>query len=414
MLPDGEGLYLRVSPKGSKSWIFVYIFEKKQKWMSLGPCPAVAVVDARRKAADARKLLATGVAPLDERRKNELEAKAKKQRGIIPATICSLYNEWERIDLSRLRKDGGASMRQLFENHIFPLIGDIPLAEIRRSHIVALLDRMRERGLTRQVNICLSSIRQMFGFAILREWTEIDPTARIPKLPERERDRVLSEAEIKELFEKLPDSGLVETSSLAIWLQLSTICRIGELMKSRWEHVDFENRTFFIPRAIRKGSMIKPASDHFVHMSYFATTILERLRALTGETGWLFPSSDKKKHIDEKSVSKQISDRQRGASLMQKRRCDMTLALKGGNWRAHDLRRSGATMMSGLGIRKEVVEKCLSHTDQNRMSRIYQRYEFSEEMKLAWEALGNRIAELIKLGLVNCTQVARPLPVGEK
>lgn len=394
MLHDGEGLYLRVSPKGSKSWLFVYVFEKKQKWMSLGPCPAVSVVDARQKAVDARKLLGANVSPLDKRKKDEIEARAERQRGIIPATIASLYDSWERIDLSRLRKDQGASIRKLFEKHVFPQIGDIPLAEIRRSHVVAVLDSMMGLGISRQVNVCLSSIRQMFGFAILREWTEIDPTARIPKLQDRERERVLSESEISELFEKLPDCGLRETSSLAIWLQLSTVCRIGELMKSRWEHVDFERRIFFIPSAIRKGSIKKPASDHYIYMSDFVLAKLERLKSLTGETGWLFPSIDKKNHIDEKSVSKQVSDRQRGVSLMSKRRCDMTLVLSGGDWRMHDLRRTGATMMAGLGIRREVIEKCLSHSDQNRMSRIYQRHGFSEEMKLAWESLGNRILEL--------------------
>lgn len=71
------------------------------------------------------------------------------------------------------------------------------------------------------------------------------------------------------------------------------------------------------------------------------------------------------------------------------------LVLPGGKWTPHDLRRTGATMMTALGVIPEVAERCLNHTEENKVKRIYQRHSYSSEMKEAWHRLGEKLGELL-------------------
>ena len=78
----------------------------------------------------------------------------------------------------------------------------------------------------------------------------------------------------------------------------------------------------------------------------------------------------------------------RGSPLVE------ALILPGGKWTAHDLRRTGSTIMAELGVRPDVIERCLNHTEQDRMKRIYQRHSYHEEMREAWRLLGDRLTLL--------------------
>ncbi len=71
-----------------------------------------------------------------------------------------------------------------------------------------------------------------------------------------------------------------------------------------------------------------------------------------------------------------------------------SLMLPGGQWRPHDLRRTGATLMAELGVLPEVIERCLNHTEQSKIKRIYQRAQYEAPMREAWQRLGDRLALL--------------------
>ncbi|MFZ5525349.1 MAG: site-specific integrase, partial [Pseudomonadota bacterium] len=93
-----------------------------------------------------------------------------------------------------------------------------------------------------------------------------------------------------------------------------------------------------------------------------------------------------------KTVTKQVADRQRGKNPMSGRtKLVDTLTLPGGQWRPHDLRRTGASMMAELGVLSDVVERCLNHAEENKMKRIYQRATYEAQMQEAWRMLGQRL-----------------------
>jgi integrase len=268
----------------------------------------------------------------------------------------------------------------------------VAAADVTKAHIQRIIDTMLTRGVKRMTERVFSDLRQLFGFALDRDHIEADPTARIKKHKiggSVERDRVLSEAELIEFFKRLPVSGLVESSQCALTIQLATITRIGEVLGARWEHVDFERHTWTLPET-------KNGKRHTVHLNDLALRQFEALRQHTGLTEWVFPASRLNGPVCPKTVTKQVADRQRGDGEPMSGRTKQTnsLALAGGQWRPHDLRRTGATLMAELGVLPEVIEKCLNHTEQTKVKRIYQRAQYEAPMREAWQRLGDRLALL--------------------
>lgn len=245
----------------------------------------------------------------------------------------------------------------------------------------------------------LADMRQMFGFSLYQDYVDADPTARVKKArigADVERDRVLSEAEMILLFQKLPRSGLTATSQLALLIQLATAARIGEVLAARWEHVNLERRSLTLPET-------KNGKRHEIWLSDFALCQLKSLHECTGLTQWLFPATQAKKHQPDfadhvcvKTVTKQVGDLQSPGDVpMTGRSKDMdALVLPGGKWTPHDLRRTAATTMAELGALPDMVEKCLNHTEVGKVKRIYQRAQYEAPMREACKLLGRRLALL--------------------
>jgi integrase len=277
----------------------------------------------------------------------------------------------------------------------------VAAADVSKAHIQEIVDTIKSRAtpaqnMVRTAKKTLADMRQMFGFALDRDYVEADPTARVKKArigADVERDRVLSEAELILLFQKLPKAGLAATSQLALLIQLATAARIGEVLAARWEHVDFERRGLTLPET-------KNGKRHEIWLSDFALYQLKRLHEHTGLTPWLFPAAPAKKghpdfadHICVKTVTKQVSDRQRpGEAPLSGRSKDVdALVLPGGKWTPHDLRRTAATTMAELGALPDVIEKCLNHAEVGKVKRIYQRAQYEVPMREAWSLLGTRL-----------------------
>lgn len=402
LIADGQCLYLRIRPDGSKDWMFIYRFgaEGKKRKIGFGSLKDVSLAVARIERDKARESIKQGIDPQLLRGQREAQQEAQRQAlaaQSVRMTVRDLFDRWERIELSA-RKDGGKEVRRCFEKDVLSVIGDLAALDVRRANIAAILDSVVERDARILARNLLGDLRQMFGFAVKRDLIEHDPTSHLKRNDygtKVERERVLSEAEIKALRDALPAARVTKANELALWIQLSTGCRIGEILQARWEHVDLMAATWRIPAETAKN-----AKEHTVALSGFALDKFKELHAISGKRIWVMPArqTDEKtdKHIDLKTITKQVADRQRGDKEAMSNRSSngSALILPGGQWTPHDLRRTAATMMVMLGAAPDVVEKCLNHAEQNRMKRIYQRHNYTEEMKAAWALLGSRLEVL--------------------
>jgi len=387
ILNDGGSLRGRVrrnrSGKITVQFEYKYRSGKKHRTAKVEQWPKYSLAEIRSIYREMKTLLSKGIDPIEARNAEKLQTKLEqtqqieKQRQEIERlateaaaqrTFADAVAQWEKMELSQ-RKDGGKETMRAFNKDIIPTLGNVPLVNIKRVMLLDILDGIVERGARVMANHLFGDLRQFFNYAIAREWSEAHPLAGLNKEKiggrQKERDRYLSEAEIIELNKRLPTANLLHTTELAIWIMLSTCCRVGELSQTRWEDVDLNSNEWHIPAGNSKN-----AKAHTIFLSNFAREQFVALQQITGNSDWCLPSRNNESHMCPKSISKQFKDRIRTVSLANRSKATGTLLLPGGLWTPHDLRRTGATMMGELGVMGEVIERCLNHVEQNKLRRI--------------------------------------------
>ncbi|MDD2894239.1 MAG: tyrosine-type recombinase/integrase [Halothiobacillaceae bacterium] len=399
----GEGLRLRIYPSGKRAWVLRYQLNGNRQVMALGSYEFMSLKAARRSANEARKLIDQGIDPKAHAQeterarivKIEAERLAHESRRLFKPTA----ERWMELEISQ-RKQGASEMLRSFTKDVFPFIGEREIGSIKRQELIELLDIIKARGSSVQANRTLTAIKQLFNWCVLREYLDSNPLAMVKKSKiggaEKERERTLSESEIRELCDKLPDAGLGRATELSLWILLSTAARVGEIIQARWSEVDLDNGVWTIPARTAKNGKAIP-----ITLSNFALRHFKELREIHHWNDWDMPSTKKDGyHVCEKSITRQVKDRQTDAPFSGRSKAVSALILSGGNWTPHDLRRTAATMMRGLGTSSDVIEKCLNHTEQNKLIKTYQQADLSGEMRTAWIRLGEKLSEVLNLNLM--------------
>jgi integrase len=168
------------------------------------------------------------------------------------------------------------------------------------------------------------------------------------------------------------------------------MCRIGELSKTKISDIDFKMKVWNIPKENSKNG-----KTHNIFLSDFAINQFTVLKQYAKSDTWIFTNRDGSSHVCEKSITKQIGGRQSQNILSNRSKDNHALILTGGKWTLHDLRRTGATLMGNLGIAPDIIEKCLNHTEENKVKRIYQRQKLENEQAEAWQKLGEYLNTLL-------------------
>lgn len=401
VLIDGGGLQLRVHPKGKRTWQFRYRFGDARKVIPLGSYEHVTLKEARTKAHEARSLLDGGVCPIEHAKQQEDAAQAAieaaKREAESIRTFTQVAEEWLELDVSR-RKDGGAEARRVFMVDVLPHVGDKPIHEVKKADVLDVVDRVTRRGAPVQANHTFSYLRQFLNWCVRRDIIEKSPLFGLSKEKDAggiqpSRERFLANDELMQLHDQLPSAGMDKQSELALWILVSTVCRVGELLQARWDNVDFENRTWMIPVENAKN-----AKAHTVFLSEFALRQFEVLRGVTGWSDWIYPAlkTSVTGHVCLKSITKQVKDRQRETPPLKGRsKATQSLILQGGHWTPHDLRRTGSTIMGDAGVSEDIVERCMNHS-RGRLVETYQRSQKREKMLEAWTLLGEHLDALLE------------------
>lgn len=407
----------------------------------LGSWPKKSLAQIRAERDELKSTVTKGINPTAARKAAKIQAQAAVAATIAEAerqaaenkTVADLFEEWLHDGVSR--QDGNAELRRSFIKDVLPLIGKKPLRNLTEKDLLTVLRSVKSRGLNRAVVIRSKDIGQMLRWAEKRKpWRTlmadgnpadlVDVKKLLDHDYQEQRDRLLSPDEIRELrdifarlerdYDALPAgqkySGVRPVNprvQCAVWICLSTLCRIGELLKAEWRHVDLQKGTWFIPAEATKGNKGK-RQDHHVFLSSFALAQLERLKAETGHTPFCFPGKDESSHVDTKTVSKLIGDRQcrfknRSKPLSGRHHDDSLVLSKGtkGEWTPHDLRRTGATMMQELGVTLEIIDRCQNHLlGGSKVRRHYLHHDYAIEKTEAWRLLGERLDATLSSSII--------------
>ena len=435
LIADGGGLFLRVLPTGFKSWLLVYGVNGKRKKLTLGSASDLTLAKARETAAHERARIAAGGDPRVALMEREAEQAAKRdaliaaeiQRKRDASTLRDMFDAWLADGVQRA--DDNAELRRTFDKDILPRLGNMPVRAVTDAELRDALRKIgRSRGRGRTAERMLSETRQMYRWAIKRQpWKALLSEGNPAELVETKqvvpkgyeavvRERILRPTEIRELRDiftatqeqydtaenrRSAHRPMQRATQLALWLCLGTACRIGELLMAKWEHVDLEAGSWFVPRENTKTRV-----DWQVFLSDFALRQFKELHGLTGEgddkNEWCFPARHKEGHIDVKTVSKQVGDRQmrfKNRKMLKNRRNDDSLVLSNGEigeWTPHDLRRTAATMMQALGVSLDVIDRCQNHVmPGSKVRRHYMHHDYAEEKRAAWRELGLHVDAIL-------------------
>lgn len=399
LISDGDNLYVvirAISNGGSKSFRYSYRINRIKQWVTLN---ARNLADARAERDSLKAILKKGLDPKLEK-KLEIERQRALQLAEQQALLAqqnlikvnNLFERWVQTDLQK-RKDL-SEIKRMFHKDVLPILGDLIVADVKKSHIMQVTDSLKKRDVTHLARNLLKLMRQMFRFAVDREIIDSDPTSRlsITKVTTKptERDRTLSELEIIALAQQLPSANLLKSTECALWIALSTMCRIGELSKTKISDIDFKMKVWNIPKENSKNG-----KTHNIFLSDFAINQFTVLKQYAKSDTWIFTNRDGSSHVCEKSITKQIGGRQSQNILSNRSKDNQALILTGGKWTPHDLRRTGATLMGNLGVAPDIIEKCLNHTEENKVKRIYQRQKLETQQAEAWQILGNHLDSLL-------------------
>jgi integrase len=366
----GTGLGVRVSPSDRKSFIFMYRFDGKPRMMTLGPYPKLKLVSARLRVAQAKDRLSQGIDPGQEL----IESKeAIRGAHSVKALIDEYIEKW-----AKPRKRSWKEDDRILRKDVQPVWGRKKAETIKRRDIVLLLDEIVDRGAPIQANRTLAVIRKMFNFALSRGILEQSPCVQIPA-PSREnqRDRVLSDEEIRAIWLSLDDAGMVKEIQLSLKLQLITGQRKGEVVGAEWRDLDLKGGWWTIPKEKSKNNL-----PHRVPLSPLALKVLKETKELSNKSPFLFPSPSKENtHITEPAIDRAIRNNRELFDI--------------DHFVPHDLRRTVASQITAMGIPRLTVSKILNHVESG-VTAVYDRHSYDKEKQKALDKWSKRLEKIVK------------------
>jgi integrase len=262
-----------------------------------------------------------------------------------------------------------------------PKLGGKRLGDVKRSDVHDLLDAIVDRGAPIVANRTLAVFRRLCNWAIERGIIAASPADKV-KAPsaEESRDRVLSDDEIRlawQAFERIgwPFGPIAQ-------LLLLTGARRDEIASGCWSEIDLAGKTWTIAKGRSKNG-----AAHEIPLSDAAVAILKTLPRIgdnfvfstTGRTS-VSGFSKAKEQIDA-AIAEALGE---GAETITA-------------WVFHDIRRSAASGMAGLGIAPHVVEAALNHKSGTikGVAAVYNRYSYSTEKRAALDLWARRLDAIV-------------------
>jgi integrase len=366
-ISDGghNGLHLIVQPSGHKSWAVRFRVGGKPRKLTL---PAgLTLHEAREQAASAVREAHRGNDPT--KAKKIARQKIELAKANTFAAVAALYLNTDRVKKLRTVAQITYRLTQL----VSPQIGDRPVADLKRSQIVAALDHIERVNGSRQSDLCLSDISCVLHFYAKRSDDYVPPLVRGMKrtaAKDRARNRILTDDEIRAVW---------NTGNAFVRFLLLSCARRDEAASMQFK--ELSDNIWMLPAARNK-------------------TKVELARPLSGLTMKELPE----RGGDDEYVFGNTPDRPLSSFSALKSHLDKASGVTG--WRLHDLRRTARTLLSRAGVNADHAERCLGHVIGG-VRGVYDRHEFLSEKRHAYQALAHELELIIKPPKDNVTQLKR-------
>jgi integrase len=363
ILSDGNSLYLEIHPNGGRYWRYKYRFLDKQKRCALGVYPETGLAEAREKLREARKLVSNGIDPNQNKREKKREAILEAQNTL--EMVARLWHEKKAVGLSPRYAN---FMWSRIEKDILPKLGSRHINDIRPLEIIDALKRVEARGAHELARRLKQHFDEIYRYAVVHGYASHNPVKDFQSRDVLVKYRkghfaAIDPSELPEFLKALHANKArsYRLTQLAVELMLLTFVRTGELIKSRWEEINLEEKVWIIP-----AERMKMRRPHIVPLSNRAVAILEEIKGLTGHREFVFPGQfNPRKTMSDNTILQAIA----GMGYKGK--------MTGHGFRALAM----STLKERLGYRHEVIDVQLAHAKADKIQAAYDRAQFLDERK---------------------------------
>lgn len=361
-LADEKGLFLLVQPSGGKLWRFKFRVDGRdekgqpkriEKKVALGAYPDVNLKDARRLRDEARTTLASGVDPAEKKRREAYTAKV---------SAANSFEAVARTYIEKCKREGRAEATTTKQEWLLKLldraIGQRPIAEIQPFEMLEAVRKHETTGRTEAAHRALQFASQVFRFAIANQLAASDPTrdlrGALTSHKSKHHAAILEPKKAGELLRAIDGYDGHPVTRYALQLAALVFVRPGELRHAEWSEFDVEAKVWRIPAA-----KMKARAEHVVPLSEQALDVLAKVRKLTGDGQYVFPSI--RTHL------RPMSENTVNAALRR-------LGYASDEMTGHGFRAMASTLLNESGKwSPDAIERALAHKDKDAVRAAYHR-----------------------------------------
>ena len=360
VLSDGGGLQLRVRANGSTLWNFNYRHPttKKRINMGLGSYPSLSLSDARKKAEKARTDLEHGIDPKAKRDDALQKAQYENEH-----TFKKVASEWLQLKAHSVTPSYLEDISRSLELHVYPKLGETPINKITAPKAIQLLKPLESKGHLETIKRLTQRLNEVMVYALNAGIISSNPLAGIRanfRKPVKEHMPSLKPEELPDLMAAVANASIKRVTRFLLEWQLHTMTRPAEAAGTRWDEIDFDNKTWTIP-----PERMKRRKEHVVPLSKHSIELLEAIKPISGHREHVFPADrNPRTHCNSQTVNMAIKRMGYQGRLV-----------------SHGLRSLASTTLNEEGFDHELIEVALAHTDNNQVRAAYNRADYIERRR---------------------------------
>jgi len=371
-LADGGGLYLLITPAGSRWWRLRFRVHGKEQMLSLGTFPEVSLKEARDRRDQARRDLAKGIDPSAKRRTEKLAS---------GDTFEAIAREWfERFSTNWAPGYSSKVIRRL-ELCVFPWIGSMPIAQIKAPELLACMRRVESRGKLGTAHRALQVCGRVFRYAVATGRAERDPSGdlrgALPPVKEKHHASFTDPNSLAGLLRAIDSYDGSNVVRSALRLAPMVFVRPGELRAAEWKEFDLDASEWRI-----SAERMKMRAQHIVPLSRQAVAILRDMEPVTGAGRFVFPSP--------RTAKRPLSDNSMLAALRR-------MGYEQGVLTVHGFRSTASTLLNEQGWNPDAIERQLAHSERDGVRAAYNYAEYLPERRKMMQAWSDYL-DTLKIG----------------
>ena len=331
----------------------------KEKSLSVGVYPKVALSDARKKRDALRKQLEANLDPSAERKAANLRKKLSAESSFQAVTL-----EWYQKQLHTWAPHHAADVKRRLESNIFPALGKRPLDQIEAPELLQAIRKVEDRGSYDLAHRVLQVCGQVFryGIATGRCARDLSADLRGALTPHvKKHQAAVRSEELPDLLQAIARYDKIgdKQTRLALQLLAQTFVRTNELIGAEWVEFDLDSALWVIP-----AGRMKMKTEHLVPLTKQALAILTELKEISGGSRYVFPGKNRNKSMSNNTMLFAL----------------YRLGYKG-KMTGHGFRAIASTILNETGFKADVIERQLAHCERNEVRGAYNRAEYLPERK---------------------------------